>query len=116
MKAMAGKGRYGMAEKTLVLGTVFHSKKEARRYADLKLMEQAGVVRNIELQPAFPIEIGGVKIIYGSGRQLKYVADFRYYDNEKKAWIIEDVKGHLTDVYKIKKALMAAMGNEIKEI
>ena len=98
----------------------FASLKEARRYRELKLMEKAGLISKLILQPRFPISIGGVKIMmlskryHKQGRQLVYVADFQYEENGKI--IIEDTKGHLTEGYKIKRALMLAMGFEIIEL
>ena len=113
---MRGRGRYGNVKKPEFDGIRFDSHREMQRYCDLKLMEKAGVVRDLELQPRFPITIAGIEIRYaGSNRHLTYVADFKYYDNEKEQWVVEDVKGHLTDVYKIKRALMTAMGNTITE-
>lgn len=44
---------------TTLDGIWFHSKREANRYAELKLLEQAGQIENLELQPKFSIEIGG---------------------------------------------------------
>lgn len=83
-------------------GHFFHSKKEARRYTELKLMQEAGVISNLELQPKFRIEINGILI-------CNYFADFRYYDNERNAEIVEDVKGIRTAIYRLKKRLMKAV-------
>jgi len=86
------------AKPTYVDGIRFASKKEARRYEALKLLERAGVIRDLERQPRFPIVINGepVKIrSHGSpnGRAVYYVADFRYFDTRENARIVEDVKG-----------------------
>lgn len=115
-----GRGRYGNVKKPVFDGIRFDSRAEMGRYCDLKLMEQAGVIRDLELQPRFPITIAGIDIRYaGSNRHLTYIADFRYFDIEKNKVIIEDKKmqsGHRTDVYKIKRALMQAMGLTITEV
>jgi hypothetical protein len=43
---------------------------------------------------------------------VKYIADFTYFDDTKGGeFIIEDVKGFKTDVYKIKKKLMKHFHN-----
>ncbi len=102
-------------------GTVLDSKRELNRYADLKLLERAGQIDVLQVHPRFKIEIAGVPIMlksarYPNGRQLTYVADFQYY--EKGQLVIEDVKmqsGHRTEIYKIKRALMDAMGHQIRE-
>lgn len=111
------KGRYGMAKKTEVHGITFASKHEADRYLELDMLRNACKIRDLVLQPVYLIRIGGVDVRFvGSNRQLKYIADFKYYDMEQRREVIEDAKGHLTEVYKIKRALMRAMGYTIDEV
>lgn len=121
---MRGKGRYGNVKKPEFDGIRFDSHREMQRYCDLKLMELAGVIRDLKVHQVYPITIAGVEIrIYSkrywqTGRHLSYEADFTYWDCERKDQIIEDVKmqsGHRTEVYKIKRALMTAMGHTITE-
>src|SRR3970040_2374191 len=83
-------------------GILFQSTKEARRYSELKALQQAGVIRDLEMQPKFKLEINGVHI-------TTYYADFRYHDNERRAEIVEDVKGMRTALYIIKRRLMKAI-------
>ncbi len=97
-------------------GHKFASKKERNRYFELKLMRLSHDIHGLLLQPRYPIEIGGIKVRFASGRQLTYVADFEYWDVKLGRLVVEDVKGMKTQVYKIKKALMAAMGYTITEI
>lgn len=104
----AKKSKYG-AVKTKVDGIVFDSKKESNRYAELKVLEQAGVITNLRLQVPFELM---PKSKYGMA--IRYYADFVYYENNKL--IVEDAKGMRTPMYKIKKRLMAEVhGIEIKE-
>jgi len=93
------------AIKTVVDGHKFDSKLEARRYADLKLWEKAGEIRDLVLQPRFELQPAFDKngVHY---RKIEYVADFLYYDNRKKCKVIEDSKGFKTDVYSLKKKLL----------
>jgi len=87
----------------------FHSKKEAARARELRLMEKAGEIRALRLQPSFNLEVNGKRI-------ARYIADFHYYDVRRAAWITEDTKGFQTDVYKLKKKLLFAIyGIEILE-
>lgn len=90
--------------KTKVDGIKFDSKKEAERYQELKLLERAGIIKELELQPRFLLQdkfkLGGT-----THRKIEYVADFKYWDKEKKVYIVEDVKGVKTDVYKLKKKI-----------
>ena len=118
------KGRYGNVNKIVEDGIRFDSKREYLRYLDLKLLERSGEIKELTVHPAFPIIIGGVPIMVSSNqhnkwdRQLTYEADFLYWDNRKGDRVIEDVKmqsGHRTGIYKIKRALMRAMGHEIVE-
>jgi hypothetical protein len=93
------------AKRTEVDGIPFASQKEARRYQELKLLEKAGEIRCLELQPRFPLVVPGV----GNGGPYErrhlgdYVADFRYADTRKNAIVVEDVKGFKTPLYRWKK-------------
>lgn len=92
------------AKKTTVDGIQFDSAKEAKRYAELRALEEAGKIQGLRLQVPFELvpsfECDGVKY-----RGMKYVADFVYYRNGKQ--VVEDCKGFMTKEYKLKKKLMA---------
>ena len=85
----------------IVGGIKFHSIKEGKRYVDLLLLQKAGKIFKLQLQTPFKIEINGVKI-------CTYRADFTYYD-AAGAYVVEDTKGKLTDVYKLKKKMVLAI-------
>lgn len=88
---------------------MFDSKKEANRYIELKLLQKNNYIYGLQLQVPFVLVD---KSRYG--RAIKYVADFVYYENGKL--IVEDTKGYKTDIYKLKKRLMAEKYEiEIKE-
>ena len=121
------------AVKTTIDGITFDSKREAKRYTELKLLEKSGMITHLELQPTYQITVNGVNI-------CKYKADFRYftvrqenreqYTNSKGEWIVptktgqkegqivEDVKGFKTPIYRLKKKLVEACypGTQIKEV
>lgn len=102
--------------KTVVDGIEFDSKREARRYFDLKLLQQAGKIRGFELQKRFELA-PAVKLDGRTKPALRYIADFYYVDVKTGQPVIEDVKGVKTDVYRIKKHLMKSVLNlEIVEI
>ena len=94
------------SKKTTVDGFTFDSKKEAKRYLELKQMEKDGLIHNLQLQvpfeliPSFEILVDGKK---RKRRKMEYIADFVYYINNTR--IVEDVKGRKTEVYKIKKKI-----------
>lgn len=87
------------AQKEAVDGITFASKKEAKRYRELKLLERANVITDLKLQVPFPL-------IHKSkyGREIKYVADFVYTEDGKM--VVEDTKGFRTDVYRLKARMM----------
>lgn len=92
------------AKKANVGGIKFDSKREAERYCELKLLEKAKEIRNLELQPRFLLQDKFVDKHGKTHRKIEYVADFLYIDKDDNA-IVEDVKGVLTDVYKLKKKM-----------
>ena len=101
---MAARANKYHAKKTTVDGIEFDSAKEAKRYAKLRALEDAGKIQGLRLQVPFELvpsfECDGVKY-----RGMKYVADFVYYRDGKV--VVEDCKGFKTAEYKLKKKLMA---------
>jgi len=83
-------------------GFKFDSKKEAKRYLELKMLERAGVISNLILQPKFLLQ-DSFKYKGKTQRAIFYIADFEYIKDGKR--IVEDVKGVKTEVYKLKKKL-----------
>ena len=100
--------KYGN-RKTILDGITFDSRHEAERYAELKLLERAGEISNLQLQRPFTL-LGVQKDETGKviERPLKYIADFVYTDKNGKT-VVEDAKGLRTDVYKIKRKLMLSI-------
>ena len=81
---------------------VFDSIAESRRYKELALLEKAGEITDLELQPKFTLQ-DSFKKNGKTYRKIEYIADFMY--EEKGKTIVEDVKGIQTDVFKIKHKL-----------
>ncbi len=81
-------------------GYLFDSQAEARRYGELLLLERAGEIADLELQPEFVLledfEHEGRRV-----RGIRYRADFRYLDKTGRV-IVEDVKGHRTKEFLLK--------------
>jgi hypothetical protein len=98
-------------KRTEVDGVKFDSKKEAARWQQLKLMEDAGLVKDLKRQVRFALEVKEQLIGY-------YVADFTYLD--ASGFVVEDVKSDFTrknPVYILKKKLMKAIHDiEIREV
>lgn len=103
----AKRSKYGN-KKVVIDNITFDSKKEGERYRQLKMLERAGKVSNLVLQPSFEL-VPAVTLDGKVKRALVYVADFAYMEADDH--IVEDVKGMKTDVYIIKKHLMKAVHN-----
>jgi hypothetical protein len=61
----ARRNKYG-ATKTTIDGITFDSKKEAQRYCELRLLQKAGEITHLELQPAFRLAIDGRPVLIKS--------------------------------------------------
>ena len=100
-------------------GIKFDSKKEAARYAELKILEHAGEIKNLQLQKSFeliPRQKQNGKVIE---RACNYIADFVYQERIPGGWqiVVEDTKGFRTESYRIKRKLMLERhGIRIREI
>ena len=68
--------------KTEIDGIVFDSRLETSRYKELKLLERAGTIKDLELQLTFEL-IPAFKKNKRTFRKTTYKADFKYFDNEK---------------------------------
>lgn len=93
--------------KTVFDGIKFDSKLEAERYGQLKILQRAGVIHDLELQPEYEL-LPSFKKNGKTWRRTVYKADFRYILCENDITIIEDVKGStavITDVFRLKQKL-----------
>lgn len=94
---------------TILDGIRFDSRKEASRWAELRMLERAGVIRDLRRQVKY-ILIPAQHIQPGKGRrkliekECAYIADFVYTENGKI--VVEDTKGVKTAAYIIKRKLM----------
>ena len=105
--------KYG-SKKVRIGEETFDSKKEAKRYAELCLLERAGAISDLKRQVRFELipsqKIDG-KVVE---RPAFYVADFVYEENGRK--VVEDTKGYKTTDYILKRKLMLYIhGIRIKE-
>ena len=96
-------------------GVEFDSRKEARRYSELLLLERAGAIQGLQRQVKFeliPSQRYDGKVIE---RPCHYIADFVYLENGNL--VVEDTKGFRTKDYIIKRKLMLYLcGIRIKEV
>lgn len=107
-------------------GIIHDSKREARRWNELLLLERAKQITNLKRQVKFVLipaqhepnmigKRGGIKQGKLIERECLYIADFVYYENDKM--IVEDTKGIRTKDYVIKRKLMLyKYGIKIQEV
>ena len=108
-KASISKKKYGN-KKIRLDGIVFDSRKEANRYAELKLLQKCGKIDGLELQKEFVLipaqYIGEGKRRTCVERAVKYKADFYYRDAATGQFVCEDTKGFKTKDYILKRKMM----------
>lgn len=121
------KSKYG-AKKVEIDGIIFDSKKEGRRYQELKMLQKAGDISGLQRQVKYILipaqrepDTKGPRggIIKGKllERECSYIADFVYKNTHSGEWVIEDTKGFRTAEYKIKRKMMLYFHNiRIKEV
>ncbi|GAB00772.1 MULTISPECIES: DUF1064 domain-containing protein [Acinetobacter] len=108
------------AQKVELDGMTFDSKKEHKRYIELKAMQQRGEIFELEHHTKF--ELAPKIKLEGEKRAkpaLRYFADFTYY-NITGEYIVEDVKSAATRKlasYRNKKHLMKTVFNiDVREV
>lgn len=89
-------------KKTQIDMYVFDSIAESKRYKELVLLQRAGKITELQLQPKFLLQ-ESFKKNGKTYRKIEYIADFMYEENGKI--IVEDVKGKETEVFKLKHKL-----------
>lgn len=109
-------------------GKKFDSAKECQRYYELKLLEKAGEISDLQTQVEFVLipeqrepdiigKRGGIKKGKTIEYKCSYFADFVYTDNRTGEKVVEDTKGYRTKEYVIKRKLMLKeFGIKIKEL
>jgi hypothetical protein len=101
------KSKYS-AVRTEVDGIKFASKRESKRYGELKMLQLAQEITDLRLQVPYELNPCGTF-------SYKYVADFVYKDRQGNE-IVEDVKGFRNQIYRKKAKLMLKVhGIRVKE-
>ena len=99
--------KYGNRRVT-VDGYTFDSQAEYARFRELRLLARSGKIQSLQVHPRFDLSVNGVRI-------CRYYGDFGYMRGS--TYVVEDIKGARTQVYRIKRALMLAChGITITEI
>lgn len=116
-------------------GMIFDSKKEFKRWNELRLLEKSGQIRDLKRQVKFVLipaqrepdtrgPKGGIKPGRLLEREVAYIADFTYVENlpfageaDTGVLVVEDTKGMRTKDYIIKRKLMLYIhGIRIREV
>lgn len=103
-------------KKVMCDGHKFDSIKERNYYLQLKVLEELGKLKDLELQKEYVLQ-PSFKLNEKSYRKITYKADFVYFSLEDNKIHVVDTKGFKTEVYKLKKKLMAYVYQiEIEEV
>lgn len=104
--------KYG-AKAVEVDGINFASKAEARRFAELQLLERGGKISGLRPHVEYPLVVNGQKV-------GKYTCDSEYSEpgpTGEPQLVTEDVKGRAARDWPLRKRLFAALyGRQVREI
>jgi hypothetical protein len=109
-------GRYrraSVADRTSADGVVFDSKAELRRWEELRLLQRAGKISELQRQRKIPLAVNGRPITirsarYPNGRACVYTLDFSYDDENGKP-VYEEFKGLDTAESRLRRAVVEAL-------
>jgi len=104
------------AEPVVVDGIRFDSKHEAARWAQLKLLVRAGVIRDLKRQIPIMLEGRDGPVLTRTGRQMRLTLDFSYIEVATGLLVFEDPKGMPTRDYEVRRAIAAAQGVTVVEV
>lgn len=88
-------------------GHTHDSIKEAKRCNELHLLERAGHITHLVVQPQFWFIIDGRQIKHENGRRVGMTPDFQYFEGDRN--VVEDTKGFKTADYVLRKAIFKAL-------
>lgn len=110
-----GRQKYRSQRET-VDGITFDSRREARRWRHLRLMERAGEIRDLERQVVLELEGRDGPLLTRTGKTMRITVDFRYFDVALGLTVWEDAKGMPTRDYEVRRAVAAAQGVQVVEV
>ena len=102
-------------------GKAHPSKHEAKRCADLHLLQRAGEIRDLRMQVAFPLfGMGGLPLL-SQGRaggthrqQLRMTWDFLYTDATGQ--VVDDAKGMVTGEFQLRRSVFESCYPDIRTV
>lgn len=103
-------------KKVVYDGITFDSKKEGAYYLKLKLLEEKGIIKDLQLQKEYILQ-ESFKLNNKTYRKISYKADFEYFSTIDNKIHVVDTKGFKTKEYLLKKKIFAyKYGIEIEEV
>jgi len=82
--------KYGARKTACAHGHRHDSKREAVRCNELHLLQRAGQIRGLEVQPVYWFSIDGRALVHENGRRVGVTLDFRYFEGDTT--VCEDAK------------------------
>lgn len=104
------------AKRFEVDGIQFDSKKEAKRYQELKVLLRAGHIADLRRQVPIYLDGRDGPLLTRTGRPMKLTVDFAYTHLGTGLTVYEDAKGLPTRDYEVRRAVAAAQGVEVVEV
>ena len=98
--------KYRAKPTTCIHGHKHASKREAARCVELHMLQQAGEIENLEVEPTFRFIVNGNPVKMGNGQAAKYRPDFIYTEGGQE--VAEDVKGFVVRDFPLRAALFRA--------
>ncbi|MFT4149219.1 MAG: DUF1064 domain-containing protein [Paracoccaceae bacterium] len=111
-----GNRRVAGARPCVVAGIKFHSRREARFWLFLMEDQRLGRITDLKRQVKVPLLGRDGPILTPTGKPAHYVADFTFTEVGTGAHVVADAKGHPTEIYLLKRAILAAQGIVIREL
>lgn len=99
-------------------GHTHPSAKEARRCNELAILQQAGVITDLQHEVQFWFVVEGRPLKHRNGRRCGYKPDFTYTEKATGQRVAEEVKGVMVRDYALRRALFEHLNPNItlKEI
>ena len=101
------------AKPQVIDGIRFDSKKEAKRWAELCLLQRQGEIADLQRQVPIMLEGRDGPLLTKTGRKMRMTLDFSYTDTKTGLTVYEDAKGMETRDFLVRNAVAAAQGVKV---
>jgi metallophosphoesterase superfamily enzyme len=98
--------KYGAKKTICAAGHSHPSRKEAKRCDELHLLQRAGEIEDLVIEPSFKFYVDGRPVKLGNGSVAGYRPDFSYTENGVD--VVEDCKGMIVRDFPLRAALFRA--------